>query len=135
MSEYNYFHFLEEYKYISLTTYRRNGKAIATPVFFIENKGKLYLTTNQSSGKTKRLRIKNNNKVEIASCTLRGELLGESVEAVARIMSDGEGEEERKLFKQRYGIKERIFSFVWWIRHRIQRQKYILIEITPPSSS
>ena len=47
--------------YISLTTYRKNGAGVATPIWFAEDAGKLYVMSGNESGKHKRLR--NNSKV------------------------------------------------------------------------
>lgn len=41
-------------KYISLTTFRKNGAAVHTPVWFGEEAGKLYVMTRSDSGKYKR---------------------------------------------------------------------------------
>jgi len=45
-------------KYISLTTFRKNGAAVATPVWFGEGDGKLYIMTRSTFGKSKRIRNK-----------------------------------------------------------------------------
>ncbi len=41
-------------KYISLTTFRKNGVGVATPVWFGEEGDKLYVMTRSDMGKTKR---------------------------------------------------------------------------------
>ena len=43
-------------KYISLTTFRKTGVGVATPVWFGEEDGKLYVMTRSDMGKTKRIR-------------------------------------------------------------------------------
>ncbi len=43
-------------KYISLTTFRKSGKPVATPVWFVEKEGKICVWTQLHSGKMKRLR-------------------------------------------------------------------------------
>lgn len=57
-------------KYISLTTFRKNGVRIATPVWFGEDGDKLYVMTRSDMGKTKRIR--NNPRVTVAPCSIRG---------------------------------------------------------------
>ena len=42
-------------KYISLTTFRKNGIGVATAVWFGEDDGKLYVMTRSDMGKTKRI--------------------------------------------------------------------------------
>jgi hypothetical protein len=61
-------------KYISLTTVRKNGQKVATPVWFGEDGDKLYVMTISKMGKVKRIR--NNPLVEVAPCTMRGKLTG-----------------------------------------------------------
>ena len=43
-------------KYISLTTFRKNGTGVATPVWFGEEDEKLYVMTLNKMGKMKRIR-------------------------------------------------------------------------------
>jgi uncharacterized protein len=71
-------------KYISLTTFRKNGAAVATPVWFGEESGKLYVMTRSDMGKTKRIR--NNSQVRVAPCTIRGKVTGPDFAALARIL-------------------------------------------------
>ena len=43
-------------KYISLATFRKNGEAVYTPLWFAEQDGKLYVMTRDDSWKYKRIR-------------------------------------------------------------------------------
>jgi uncharacterized protein len=65
----------ENQQYLNLETFRRNGKGVPTPVWFVEAGGKLYVRTIANSGKIKRIR--NNEQTRIAPCDSRGNLLGE----------------------------------------------------------
>jgi uncharacterized protein len=71
-------------KYISLTTVRKNGTKVATPVWFGEDSDKLYVMTRSTMGKVKRIR--NNPLVEVAPCTMRGSVTGDKLFAHARIL-------------------------------------------------
>ena len=71
-------------KYISLTTYYKNGKGVATPVEFAEKDGLIYVNTREGSWKVKRL--KENPKGTIALCTIRGKIIGESIRVSIRIL-------------------------------------------------
>ena len=71
-------------KYLSLTTFRKNGAGVQTPVWFGEENGKIYIMTRSDSGKYKRLR--NNPQVRIAPCTVRGKVTGPDFAATARIL-------------------------------------------------
>lgn len=70
--------------YLSLETRRKNGEVIATPVWFVEQDGKLLVKPQTTAGKTKRIR--NNGSVRIAPSDARGGLKGEYVPAQAKIL-------------------------------------------------
>ena len=77
---------LDGHQFLSLTTYRQNGEAVTTPVWFAQVDNQLYLMTMLASGKAKR--IMNNPRVTIAPCDRMGTLLGPSMEAVAHVVSE-----------------------------------------------
>ncbi len=117
-------HSLEGQKYVSVTTYRRSGAEVSTPVWFITKDGLLYVWTDASSGKVKRLR--NNPKVALAPCKMDGKPLGPSFEGVASILQDDSSDVLRKAFKSKYGLMlslSRTFSR--------GRSKRVFLEITP----
>ena len=72
-------------KYISLATFRKNGTAVYTPVWFGEANGKLYVKTRTDSGKFKRIR--NNPAVKVAPCNMRGKITGPEFPGRVRIVS------------------------------------------------
>ena len=77
---------LEGEHYISLTTLRRNGMAVATPVWFVTLDDRVCLYTGASTGKLKRIRA--NPRVTVAPCTLRGDVTGPTIVGTASIVSD-----------------------------------------------
>jgi PPOX class probable F420-dependent enzyme len=87
-------------KYISLTTFRKNGAKVATPVWFGEDGGKLYVMTRSQMGKTKRIR--NNPQVTVAPCTIRGKVTGSEVAAQARILPPEEHARARQTINRKY---------------------------------
>jgi len=110
------------HKYLSLTTFRKTGKGVTTPVWFVRREGKLCVWTQRNSGKAKRLR--NNARVILAPCTMSGKILGSTVEGEARIVSSQEKEEARQLFLKKYGWQMHFFAFL----HRKHEQ--LVLEIT-----
>ena len=76
----------DAHKYLNLSTLRKSGERVNTPVWFAALSGKLYVFTAGNSGKVKRIR--NFPEVRIAPCDLRGNLYGEWVAARARIVVD-----------------------------------------------
>jgi PPOX class probable F420-dependent enzyme len=114
---------LASHKYISLTTFRKSGKGVATPVWFVQSDGRLCVWTLAGSGKVKRLR--NNSRITLAPCTVRGKILGPGIEGEARIVSDQAKEEARQFFVKKYGWQAHFFAFL----HR--KQERLALEITP----
>ncbi len=87
-------------KYISLTTFRKSGAKVATPVWFGEDGEKLYVMTRSDMGKTKRVR--NNPRVTVAPCTIRGKVTGPESAATARILPLEEQAHARKTLNRKY---------------------------------
>ena len=87
-------------KYISLTTFRKTGVGVATPVWFGEEDGKLYVMTRSDMGKTKRIR--SNPQVRVAPCTMRGTVTGPELVATARILPPQEHSRARQIINRKY---------------------------------
>lgn len=94
-------------KYLSLTTYRKDGSAVATPVWLVRDGDRLRVITDGSSGKAKRIR--NNPDVLVAPCDARGRLRGEQVPARAELQSEQETAQTKEMIQRRYGLLGRIF--------------------------
>jgi len=100
---------IRDQKYISLTTFRKNGVAVATPVWFGEDRGKLYIMTRSDMGKTKRIR--NNPQVRVAPCTIRGRVTGPEFSAAARILPSEEHAHARQTINRKYWLAR--IPFLW----------------------
>src|SRR5262247_4170202 len=72
--------------YISLATFRRDGRAVPTPVWFARRGERLYVFTENDAGKVKRLR--NGPRARVAACNVRGRLRGDWIEARGRLVDD-----------------------------------------------
>ena len=68
-------------KNLLLTTFRKDGTPVATPVWFVIHDGELHTTTLENAGKVKRIR--NNPRVTVAACTVRGTPIGPTFAAHA----------------------------------------------------
>src|SRR5271157_191331 len=91
---------IQNQKYISLKTFRKTGVGVATPVWFGEEDGKLYVMTRHDLGKAKRIR--NNPQVGVAPCTIRGAVTGPEFAATARILPPEEHARARKTINRKY---------------------------------
>ncbi len=89
-------------KYISLTTFRKSGVGVPTPIWFAEDRGQLYFMTASKSGKFKRIR--NNPQVKVAPCTIRGKVTGPEFAANARILPAEDHSRVRKLVNRKYWL-------------------------------
>jgi len=95
--------------YICLTTFRKSGVAVPTPVWFGEQNGKLYVMTRSDSGKYKRIR--NNPCVQIAPCTMRGKVIGPQFDATARILPPPDWPAARSTINRKYWLAR--IPFLW----------------------
>ncbi|MFJ1647196.1 PPOX class F420-dependent oxidoreductase [Streptomyces sp. NPDC088258] len=89
-------------RYLSLTTYRKDGTGVATPVWHAVEGDELYIWTRSDSWKVKRIR--NNGKVLVAACDMRGRIApgAASAEGTARLL-DGAGlDKARALLAAKY---------------------------------
>lgn len=97
--------------YVSLESYRRDGKAVATPVWITAEAGKLYCWTLKDSGKVKRIRA--NPQVRLAVCDARGKLKGDWVTANAQALdSPATLKSQRRRMRAKYGLKFLAYRFV-----------------------
>jgi PPOX class probable F420-dependent enzyme len=98
-------------KVISLETYRRNGEPVRTPVWFLEENGILYVHTDDSTGKVKRIR--RNPKVRVAPSHFRGKPKAEYVEARAELETGSEPVENyRSKIYKKYGLQGTFTRFL-----------------------
>ncbi len=118
------FEYLEGHRYINLTTFRKSGEGVPTPVWFALHGGRLYITTEPESGKMKRIR--NNPRVLVAPCNAWGKPKSESVQGLARpVVNEPTGEAEA-VFREKYRLWLALF-------HLFGQRQYgkITLEISP----
>ncbi|WP_327678819.1 PPOX class F420-dependent oxidoreductase [Streptomyces sp. NBC_00467] len=89
-------------KYISVTTFRKDGTGVATPVWFAEDGGKLYAWTRTDSWKVKRLR--NDPRVVVSVCDVRGRIAegAPTAEGTAELLDTAATARIRKLLARKY---------------------------------
>jgi len=96
--------------YISLETYRRNGEPVRTPVWVVEDGGVLYVMTDPTSGKIKRIR--HDKHVRVAKADMRGNVNGEWADGEATLVNEKESSRIQGLFRKKYGVQIRLFGFL-----------------------
>jgi PPOX class probable F420-dependent enzyme len=89
-------------KQISLTTFRKNGTAVATPVWHVVKDGELIVISDAGAGKVKRVR--NNGRVVVTVCDFRGRIApgAPTAEGTARLLDEAETQAGRALLARRY---------------------------------
>ena len=102
--------YLESEKYISLETYRRNEQHVRTPVWFVIKNDLVYVVTRDQTGKIKRIR--HNQQVKIASCTIKGNITGEWIGGTAKILNEEDTKEVVRWRDKKYGFMAKIAKFL-----------------------
>ncbi|MEU0302988.1 PPOX class F420-dependent oxidoreductase [Streptomyces sp. NPDC006175] len=92
-------------EYVSLTTYRKDGTPVATPVWAAADGGVLYVWTRSDSWKVKRLR--NDSRVLVTVCDVRGRVAegAPSAEGTARLLDAPGTAAVRKVLARKYTWK------------------------------
>ena len=111
-------------RYLSLETFKKSGEGVKTPVWFAadprsdltSNAAKLYAYTIGNSGKVKRMR--NNPRVRIAPCDMRGNITGPWLEARAEILNGSEALYGDQLLNQKYFPWKQLLNFFAPFRRR-----------------
>jgi PPOX class probable F420-dependent enzyme len=104
-------------KYVMLTTFRKNGDRVGTPLWLAVDDGELVVWTVRNSGKVKRIR--NSGRVEVQACDSRGNTThGEVAAGEARLLDDKATERVRDVIAKKYGIVGQITIFFSRLRGR-----------------
>ncbi|MFJ7334133.1 PPOX class F420-dependent oxidoreductase [Streptomyces sp. NPDC101110] len=93
-------------KYLLITSYRRNGTPVATPVWVVRDGAALGAWTPADSWKVKRIR--NRADVLVGPCDLRGNPTGDQVPATAEICDPATTARYRRLIAGKYGLMGRL---------------------------
>ena len=125
-------------RFVSITTSRRDGTPVATPVWVVAFDDHLYAWTGSQTGKVKRIR--NNPAVVLAPCTRRGTVTGPAVPAQAVVVPVGERPQIWPFFTAKYGLglrtvltAERILGFLRFGPFHKQGDRIFLeMPVTPP---
>ncbi|MFF5954872.1 PPOX class F420-dependent oxidoreductase [Streptomyces luteogriseus] len=93
-------------KYLLVTSYRKNGTPVATPVWVVRDGDALGVWTPADSWKVKRIR--NRADVLVGPCDLRGNPTGDQVPATAAICDAATTGRYRQLIGRKYGLTGRL---------------------------
>jgi PPOX class probable F420-dependent enzyme len=118
--------------YVSLTTFRRTGVPVSTPVWAAPDGDTLVIWTRADSGKVKRLR--HTSRVTVAPCDIRGRTTGPAVDGVAEFVPDDGRPEAVAALRAAYGLKFTMGSATSRLWHRLTRRsgdRHEIIRLRP----
>jgi len=117
--------FLDQHT-IMLTTYRRDGTPVSTPVSIAVDGGRAFIRTWDTTGKMKRIR--NNADVEIAPSTFFGRVTGAAILARARVLSGTEAAVASRALARKYPL---LHGILVPLIHRLRHNTTMHLELTP----
>lgn len=121
-------------RYLSVTSFKRDGTGIATPVWFVSDGKQMFAFTDLHSAKVRRIR--RNPHVLVASCLPGGKLRRAPVAAHAEVLTaTAELERVRQLLTARYKISYRVVMFFYRLGRRLGGKRTVadgaVLAITP----
>jgi PPOX class probable F420-dependent enzyme len=120
-------------KYLSITSFRRDGTGKATPVWFVREGGRLLVETDAGSYKVRRIR--RNPRVTVAPCGPTGRLRGEPVSARAELLPDSETGRVERLMARKYRVDLIFIKPIRALQAALHpgrpREKPVILAITP----
>lgn len=109
-------------KYVLLTTFRKNGDAVPTPIWMVGlPDGSAGFTTEATSGKVKR--IGNNPSVTLQPCSMRGAIQPGSavVNATAEVLLDADARPIKAAIRRKYKVVTLMLTFSDLVRRLFRR--------------
>ena len=108
-------------RYLSVTSFKRDGTGVATPLWFVTDGSRVFALTDLHSAKVKRIR--RNPRVLVARCRASGKLQGEPLAARVEVLTAvPELERVQKLLIARYRLTYRVVMLAYRIGHRLRGQ-------------
>jgi len=101
-------------KYLLLTTYRKDGRAVPTPVWAAREGDRLLVWSAMDTGKVKRIR--RDGAIEVAACDRRGAPHGEAVRGQARLLPAGDAPHALSVVGRKYGLLGRVLVYASRLR-------------------
>jgi len=95
-------------RYALILTFRRDDRAVATPVWGAVADGRLYVRSERASGKVRRLR--RDERTLVAPCTARGKPTGPPLRMVGRVLLPAEEHVAEQALRERYGFGRELFE-------------------------
>ena len=116
-------------RYVSLATFRRDGREVRTPVWVAADEGHLYVFSEAKAGKVKRIRA--TKRVAVAECNVRGALEGDFCEGVGRVVSEAAiTRRGYAALRRKYGLMMVLANFFSTLTGRIHQRALLELDLT-----
>jgi PPOX class probable F420-dependent enzyme len=119
-------HSLSDHWAVLLTTFRRDGTPVGTPVSLAAEGDRGYIRSPGTAWKVKRIR--RDPRVELAPCTARGRVTGPAMRAVARPLEGDEAREAARALRRRHPFLQ---GLAVPLAHRLMRCGTAYFEVRP----
>jgi uncharacterized protein len=111
-------------RYLSVTSFKRDGTGVATPVWFVSDGGRLFAFTDLQSAKVRRIR--RDPHVLVAACRADGKLRGVQVSARVEVLTEIAAlERVRILLLARYKISYRVVMLFYRLGRRLRGKQSV----------
>ena len=127
---------LGDERFVSLSTRRRSGAMVSTPVWFARRDGALVVTSDEGSGKVKR--IGNDPRVTLRPCSRTGTVNPDasSVDGVAEIRdTDTDRDRVTQAIRSKYGLEYTLIMLAERVLRRGRRAHRVILRIAPASTT
>jgi uncharacterized protein len=111
---------------IQLTTYKRDGTAVSTPVSIAFDQDRAYFRSYDKAWKTRRLRP--NPVVDVAPATFRGKVTGAHLSGTARLLEGDQARAAARALARRHPVLQ---GALVPAMHRVLRYQTLHYELEP----
>lgn len=118
---------LDNASYLNLSTQKRDGSFVNTPVWFAKKGGELYIFSEGNAGKVKRIR--NFSHVKVCPCTVTGKLTGQWQNAHAEILDKEQSLIAYKIIKKRYSWQMHLLDIGSKIAGKFNKRAFIKVTL------
>jgi len=111
-------------RYLSVTSFKRDGTGVATPVWFVSDGERLFALTDLHSAKVRRMH--RNPRVLVAPCRVDGRQRGEPVAAHVEVLTaTSDLERVQRLLLRRYKVSYRVVMLIYRLGRRVRGRRSV----------
>lgn len=111
-------------RFLSITSFKRDGSGVATPVWSVSDGTRLYAFTDLHSAKVRRIR--RHPQITVAPCRVNGKLVRPPVPARAEVLTArADLEYARRLLLERYKVSYRLVMLFYRLGRRLKGRQAV----------